>query len=75
MENETLCRTVKVVGMREACKLVGVPYHAVESWILRGLFEDVQRGPGGIRLFSPEDVERLRKFVQQWDRAHERRYL
>ncbi len=64
------------VSMREAATAAGISYSVLESWILQGLFEDVARAPGRgkTRLFSQCDIERLKRFADDWKKRHCRKH-
>ena len=55
----------------EACRIVGISKNTILRWIREGLFADVElRDRRGWRLFSDDDLDRLKAEVHKIYRNH-----
>jgi excisionase family DNA binding protein len=55
----------------EACRIVGISKNTILRWIREGLFSDVElRDRRGWRLFSDDDLDRLKAEVYKIYRNH-----
>ena len=55
----------------EACRIVGISKNTILRWIREGLFADVDlRDRRGWRLFSDDDLDRLKAEVYKIYRNH-----
>lgn len=48
----------------EVAKTLGVSRQTLQRWFREGRVEDVARDHRGWRVFSPQDVQRLRQYVE-----------
>lgn len=56
-------------NMREACKLAGTNRHTFLRWVRQKKFPDVEhRDRNGWRLFTEDDVQRLKAHVNHIER-------
>jgi hypothetical protein len=51
--------------IHEAAKVIGVSTATLKRWFRSARVRDVARDRNGYRVFEPEDIERLRAFVNQ----------
>ena len=49
----------------DAAKAVGVSIATLKRWFRNARVRDVARDRNGYRVFEPDDIERLRAFVNQ----------
>lgn len=49
--------------IQEAARLLGISRQTLQRWFREGKAEDVGRDRRGWRVFSPADIDRLRKVV------------
>ena len=55
----------------EACRMVGISKNTILRWIREGMFADVElRDRRGWRLFSDDDLDRLKAEVYKIYRNH-----
>jgi DNA-binding transcriptional MerR regulator len=75
-QEETLNMPVLINGQTfyqtaEACRIAGISKNTILRWIREGMFADVElRDRRGWRLFSDDDLDRLRAEVSKIYRNH-----